>query len=193
MGVSSSVRYFHAKVAGLGGRMGWAKYFEDIQKLRDDAQHRSAAEINRRNLKRSDNSEKIDLIKTREYFEVWSQNLISGLDEILEQATDPEINRQIKIEELESEIQHLNLQKMLLDKELHYLNKSKLEFENRVSSISEKLNIISKENQILHAENENRQIEVNLLKEKIMVIEKRESENNVFHKLMAQESIRKID
>lgn len=84
--------------------MGLAKYYEDIQKLRDHAACFRDDRIYEPVTVSSSVTAIEALHQAQDKLARWSDSLIAKLDDILEQATDPEINRQILIESQNSEI-----------------------------------------------------------------------------------------
>lgn len=105
--------------------MGFPKYFEDIQKLKDEAAHlrRRVLSLRGANPSSEQSSRKLNLKgagttpeptvkgleKAYKRISDWSERLIAQLDEILEQATDPEVNREKIIEEKDLQIKKLQL------------------------------------------------------------------------------------
>ena len=87
--------------------MGWAKYFEDIQKLRDHAASLNAENFDHERAIASPERAILELTRVKEDVFEWSEGLIQKLDEILDQATDPEIDRQLLLEEKDKEISQI--------------------------------------------------------------------------------------
>jgi chromosome segregation ATPase len=87
--------------------MGWAKYFEDIQKLRDHAASIVDGRFDQRGFNAAPELAAISLQHVHENLVRMSKDLVARLDKILELATDPEINRQITIDFLEEKIARL--------------------------------------------------------------------------------------
>lgn len=90
--------------------MGWAKYFEDIQKLRDHAKSLCAENFDHDRASASPEKAIFELMRVKEAVFHWSEGLVEKLDEILEQATDPEIDRQLLIDQKDQEIKELKIQ-----------------------------------------------------------------------------------
>jgi chromosome segregation ATPase len=88
--------------------LGWAKYFEDIQKLRDQAASLRDARIDDRAAISSPEKAIGELRRLQDELARWSEELVAKLEEILEQATDPEINRQVLIDNQDTQIAQLN-------------------------------------------------------------------------------------
>jgi chromosome segregation ATPase len=98
--------------------MGWAKYFEDIQKLRDHAASLRDARLDNRAATSSPEKAIRELQRVQDALARWSEELVARLDEILDQATDPEINRQILIDNQDTEIAQLHAHIRALTEEL---------------------------------------------------------------------------
>lgn len=90
--------------------MGFPKYFEDIQKLRDRAAHLHADRMNLNAAASNPKKAIEELLRVQEQLRQWSTELLGQLDSILDQATDPEVNRQKLLEAHEDRICELELQ-----------------------------------------------------------------------------------
>lgn len=179
--------------------MGWAKYFEDIQKLRDRARSLSVVDIQDRNATRSKVQEELELRKTREAFERWITQLLPQLDEILDHATDPDINRIMVIEDLEKSLASLTAENAALQK-------SHVDFQSEQKrlnqKISELLTIIDQAEKkrlateaALDAANRDREIKnlrIQTLEMELDRRNRREADEKSFHNLMSREGIRPI-
>lgn len=101
----------------VGSAMGWAKYFEDIQKLRDHAASLRDTRLDMRAVGSAPEKAAQQLQRVQETIGRWSAELINKLDEILDQATDPEINRQLTIDIQDERISRLqaDLQDRLIE------------------------------------------------------------------------------
>lgn len=89
--------------------MGFPKYFEDIQKLRDRAAHLHADRMNLHAAAFNPRKAIEELLRVQEQIRQWSSELLEQLDAILDQATDPEVNRQKLLEAQERRISELEL------------------------------------------------------------------------------------
>lgn len=87
--------------------MGLAKYFEDIEKIRDQAAALSGSHFKISAAEKHPEWAKDELLRLQEKVAKWSSDIVKKLDDILELATDPAIDRQLVIERQNIEISQL--------------------------------------------------------------------------------------
>jgi chromosome segregation ATPase len=177
--------------------MGWAKYFEDIQKIRDHASSLRDARID--DLAGISTPEKAirELHRVHEALARWSEDLVAKLDLIIDQATDPEINRQIVIDDLNDEVTRLHDQIGALTSalEVKEVEKNGLGAElekSRADAVNLKKSLDLADASFLSLS-----VEVDALQRKLTVYEKeaakrqeRRTEMDAFHDLMLKEGTR---
>ena len=179
--------------------MGWAKYFEDIQKLRDHARSLSVVDIQDRNASRSKAQEELELHKTREAFERWITQLLPQLDEILDHATNPDIDRIMVIEDLEKSLASLVAENAALQESHLDLQIQQKDLNQKISEL---LTIIDQaEKKRLAAEaaldaanrdRESKALRIQTLEKELDRRNRREADEKSFHNLMSREGIRPI-
>ncbi|MCZ8186211.1 MAG: hypothetical protein O9308_07520 [Beijerinckiaceae bacterium] len=179
--------------------MGWAKYFEDIHKLRDHAVSLRDTRLDVRSVDSAPEKAAHQLQYVQESMSRWSVKLIKQLDEILEHATDPEINRQLKIDSQDEKINRLEAEindRLLQIEALVRLNsvlQSDLDDERRNLSIlleSQKVverNLVAAQNSI-----ETLKIRNLALEKEVQRFQQREREAAEFEILMKNGGVRPI-
>jgi chromosome segregation ATPase len=175
--------------------VGWAKYFEDIQKFIDQAKSLSGLDYQSASSEPQKAIE--EMFRVHATLSAWSDDLIATLDQILENATDPEINRQfiidgknITIEEREARIVDLELElfeiKAKFDDSVAQIVNLNTEIKNAVKSKNNAeaaLDAALRTIEGLRSKNSS-------LTEIITKIESRKSDENSFREAMKKDGIR---
>ncbi len=178
--------------------MGYAKYFEDIQKIRDHALSLAGlglqkAEVNRRVLSLE------EMQKTKEVIQKWAEKLVGQLDSLLDLATDPEIERLLEIEKKNQILYDINaeldaykvlrsrdeVEKLCLENNLAKIKIELRNTENMLSGSRAALDAVVSENMKLKSRNID-------IEKKLMIFESKKEDDSTFLKLMQSQGIKTL-
>ena len=90
--------------------MGWAKYLEDIQKIRENALSLAQGDISARLIDLDPDSARKEFNRVRNEIEKWAIDLADSFMALMNEATDPEVNRILELEKAAETIAALKLE-----------------------------------------------------------------------------------